>query len=633
MLVTAGPAAAARVERGNLIYDGVPDVPPGATAGVDAYLNAREAAPLNWSSAGELLVATRFGDVEQMHVLDRPGGARRQIGFLPEPVSAAGFSPQPGRQAWWFLMDTGGADNAQLYYQRAGDPQPRLLTDGKSVNGAAVWSNAGREIAFFSNARNSASMDIDIVAPESGSLPHLAVTGDNAAWLPLDWAPDDRSLLVQKRVSAAESYLYTVELSTGQKREIDPATVKTRIVSARFSRDGQGVYLISDRDSEFAQLRYVNLFNGEKTLLSGHIPWDIDELAISRDGRYLAYVSNQGGVGKLNLLDLHTRQELTPPLLPFPGSVDSLSFDSPGKRLAFGLSAANHPRDAYVLDIQSNRLEAWTASEAGAVDLARFAVPTLTQYSSFDRPGARPRQIPVYVYPPQTSGPHPVLILLHDGPHAQFRPGFDPWIQYVVNELGFAVIAPNPRGSSGYGKSYLALDNATLREDAVKDVGALLVWLGSQSAFDAKRVVVAGSGYGGYLTLAALVNFSDRLRGGVDFAGMTDFISWLSAAPPFRQSLDRAEYGDERDPDVRSFLRRISPLNNAERISRPVLIVHGQNDASVPVSESEQMITRLRGRGLDVWYLRAVGEGHEFRKKPNRDASFRTFAQFLAGLR
>jgi dipeptidyl aminopeptidase/acylaminoacyl peptidase len=418
-------------------------------------------------------------------------------------------------------------------------------------------------------------------------------------------------------------------LSTGQKREVEPTPAKGGIAGAKFSRDGQGVYLISDRDGEFAQLRYVNLFTGEKSVISGRLSWDIEELAISRDGHYLAYVSNEAGIDKLNVLDLRAHQDLIPPRLPAAGIIGSLGFDAEGNRLAFGFETSNQPRDAYVLDIATNHLEAWTHSEAGAVDLAKFATPRLTQFPTFDRTDGKERQVPLYVYEPSTPGPHPVLISLHGGPEAQFRPRFDPWLQYVVNELGYTVLAPNVRGSSGYGKSYLALDNGVLREDAVKDVGALLVWLSLQTAYDAKHVVVSGDSYGGYLALATLVNFSERLRGGVDMAGVSDFVTFLTNTAPHRQNQRRAEYGDERDPDTRLFLRRISPLTNAERITRPVLIVHGKNNARVPLTESEQMVYRLRSKGREVWYLQAADEGHGFEKKSNRDAYYRTFAQFL----
>jgi dipeptidyl aminopeptidase/acylaminoacyl peptidase len=624
--------ALTRIERGNLIFENIPEPAAGMTEKLDAYLNARQATPLGFSPKGQLLIATRFGDVDQLHLVERPGGERRQLTFQRDPITQAAFSPDPGRSAYVYLKDVGGNENSQLYYQRLGEAGAKMLTDGKSLNGGPVWSNTGRELAFFTTARDGVSHDIDIAEPAAGSLPRLVITGDSADWVPLDWSPDDRKLLVLKSVSVSEAYLYVIDLYTGQRREVEPSPAKVGITGAKFSRDGQGVYLISDRDGEFSQLRYVNLFTGDKTIISSRLPWDVEELAISRDGHYLAYVSNEAGMDKLNVLDLRTRQDLIPPKLPAGGLIGSLSFDAEGNRLAFGFAAANQPRDAYVLDIAANRLEAWTHSEAGAADIAKFVTPRLTHFPTFDRSDGQPRQIPVYVYEPASPGPHPVLITLHGGPESQFRPGFDPWLQYVVNELGFAVVAPNVRGSSGYGKTYLALDNTLLRDDAVKDVGALLVWIGLQKTFDPKQVVVSGGSYGGYLTLATMVNFSQRLRGGVDVAGIADFVSFLTNTAPYRQNQRRAEYGDERDLEMRAFLRRISPLTNADRISRPLLVVHGKNDPRVPISEADQIVNRVRSKGIEVWYLQATDEGHGFRKKQNRDAYYRTFAQFLTTL-
>jgi dipeptidyl aminopeptidase/acylaminoacyl peptidase len=629
LLIAAQALSFSRVERGNLTMENIPEAPAELAAQLGDYLNARQANPLGWTPKDQLLIATRFGDVDQLHLVEQVAGTRRQLTFMQDPVAEAAFSPDPERSAYIFLKDEGGNENSQLYYQKLGNPAVKLLTDGKSKNGAPRWSNSGREVAFFSTARDGRSYDIYIVDPESDAAPRLALAGDNSgAWSVLDWSPDDTKLLVLKEVSIAEGYLYLVDLGSGQKREVEPAPSKVGIAGAQFARDGQSVFLISDRDSEFFRLRRVNLFTPEKTVITEHVPWDIEEFAVSRDGHYLAYVSNEAGTGKLAVLDLRARQDLTPPLLPYPGVISSLSFDAEGKRLAFGFASPNQPRDAYVLDIADNHLEAWTRSEAGNVDLAKFVLPRLMHFPTFDRIDGASRQEPMFVYEPATPGPHPVLISLHGGSEAQFRPGFDPWIQYVVNELGFTVVAPNVRGSSGYGRSYMTLDNGTLREDAVKDVGALLVWLGLHSAYDAKHVVIAGDSYGGYLTLAALVNFSERLRGGVDLAGIVNFVSFLA-----NTAQRRAEYGDERDPEMRSFLRGISPLTNADRITRPLLVVHGKNDPRVPVLEAEQIVNRLRAKGGEVWYLLAADEGHCYRKKQNRDAYFETFAQFLMTLR
>lgn len=639
LLVTTVSAATTRLERGTLTFDNIPEAPKELAESLEAYLNYRQAAPLGFSPKGQLLIHTRFADVPQLHVVESALGDRRQITFQHEPVTQAAFSPDPAKNALLYLKDVGGNENSQLFYQRIGE-LPKMISDGKSRNLSPLWSNAGKEIAFTSTVRDGKSPDVYTVDPESGALPKLAVTadGDGADLSVLDWSPDDRKLLLLKQVSVAEAYLYVVELATGQKKEVEPApNVKVAIIGARFSRDGVGVYLISDKDSEFARLRYVNLFltekNSEKNVVSPKSNWDVEDLAISKDGHYLAYVGNEGGASKLNLLDLRTKQELIPPRMPTIGVIHGLYFDARGERLAFGFSAANQPEDAYVLDLGANKLEQWTKSEVGPLDVAKFVTPRLVSFPTFDRIDNKQRQEPAYVYEPAGSEPHPVLLLLHGGPESQFRPEFSAWYQYVVNELGYAVVVPNVRGSTGYGKAYTALDNGMLREDAVKDVGALIVWLSLQKEFDAKHIVVGGGSYGGYLMLATLVNYGERLKGGVDVAGFTDFVSFLTNTAPYRQALRRVEYGDERDPDMRAFLRRISPLTNADRINRPMLIVHGKNDPRVPVTEAEQLVNRLRLRNQEVWYLLAADEGHGYRKKQNVDVYLRVFAQFLTTLK
>ena len=567
----------------------------------------------------------------QLHLVDHPLGDRRQITFLREPVMFGAFTPDPGRNAFIYTVDSGGEGAAQIYYQRLGEAAARRLTDGKSINGGALWSSDGRQIAFVAIARDTGTCDIDIVDPESGALPRLAMGGDGEAWSALDWSPDDRKLLVRKHVSDYEDYLYVLDLTSGQKREVDPSPSKGAIAGAKFSRDGTGVYFISNRDSPFAKLTFVNLFTAEKIDLTGRIFADVEQLALSKDGHYLAYVANEGGSDKLDLIDLRTHQDLVPPRLPTVGVVDSLSFDFESKRLLFGFAAANEPRDAYVLDVASNRVEAWTASEMGSLDRTKLVVPRLTQFPTFDRVDGKSRLIPLYTYEPPGGGSHPVLIVLHDS--GQFRPVFDPFIQYVVNELGFAVLAPNVRGSTGYGKEFSGLAKGSLREDAIKDVGALLVWLSLDSRFDAKHVIVSGTGSGGLMALEALVNYGERLRGAVALAPITDAIAYVSGTAPESRSAAREEFGDEREVDGRLFLRRISPLSNADRITRPVLLVQGKNDRRVPISQTEQLTYRLRARNQTVWYLKALDEGEDFARWQNREAYYRVFAEFLSSMR
>jgi dipeptidyl aminopeptidase/acylaminoacyl peptidase len=626
--------SAPAIVRGNLILDGVPEqsaLTADQIAKLDAYLSARQARPQGFTGKGQVLIATRFGDVDELHLVDQALGFRRQMTFTREPVLAGAFSPDPNRNAFFYAADSSSDGNSRLYYQRVGEATPRRLTDGKSVAGGALWSSSGREIAFSVIAPDTGSCEIDIIDPDSGAPPRPAA-GNECADV-LDWSADDRKLLLRRHTSAYEESLFILDLGTGQKREIEPSASKGVIAGAKFSRDGTGVYFISNRDGDFARLRYVNLFTAEKLEISGRGDVDVEQFALSRDGHYMAYVANEGGAAKLNLLDLRAHQDLVPPRLPAPGALDSLSFDADGKRLLFALTAAGQPRDAYVLDVAANRLEPWTASETGPLDRAKFVAPRLTQFPTFDRMDGKPRQLPLYVYEPAGPGAHPVLIVLHDGPDARFEPTFDPFIQYVVNELGFTVLAPNVRGSSGYGKSFGALARGALREDAIKDVGALLVWLALDSRFDKTHVIVSGAGYGGYMALAALVNYGERLRGAVALAPITDFIAYVSGTAPGSRDAARAEYGDEREPEGRIFLRRISPLSNAERITRPVLLAHGNNDRGVPVAQSDQLVNRLRARNQTVWYLKATDEAGSFARWQNREAYYRAFAEFLISVR
>lgn len=621
------PPLLPRREQGSLVFDGIPRPDPELAARLHRYLASRQATLLDWLPDGSLLIATRFGDTEQVHGVSAPLAAREQLTFYREPVNVARAAPSGG---FVFLKDQGGDENSQVYYQAAGG-SVRELTHGAFLHGSPVWAHDGKRVAFYGNDRDGASYDVYVADVSGGAEPRLVVGGGPGAWYPLDWSADDGKLLVWRYVSIGEGYLYTADVASGALTPLDTSGRKIGIRDAKFVPGGRGVYVLSDEDSDFVQLRLIDPATHENRRLTPETGWDVEAFDASPDGRYLAYVINQDGRSRLVVEDAQTHAEASPAGLP-EGVITHLAFDRAGHRLGLSVESPEAPRDVYSWDLEHARLERWTRSEPGPLERRALVAPELVRYPTWDRIGGHPRLISAYVYRPRNAIHCPVVIDIHGGPESQFRPGWDPFIQFLVNELGIAVVAPNVRGSSGYGKSFLALDNGELREDAVRDIGSLLVWIAAQPAFDRERVSVMGASYGGYMALAALVAYGQRLRGGIDVVGISNFVTFLTHTSAYRRDLRRAEYGDERDPHMREFLERISPLTNASRIKRPLLVVEGLNDPRVPGSESEQLVWRVRAAGGEVWYLTAKDEGHGFRKKANRDAYLETAATFLQRL-
>jgi dipeptidyl aminopeptidase/acylaminoacyl peptidase len=623
----AQQAALSHQERGNVILEGAPPRDTELAARLERYRQSRQATFLDWLPDGGMLVSTRFADVEQVHRVATPLGMREQLTFFPEPVSIARAPHTGAGNGFVFLKDQGGDENAQVYYYSS-NAHVSQLTQGKFLHGSPIWSNDGKRVAFYGNERDGISYDVYVVDIGSTAAPRLVVGGQQDTWYPLDWSPDDRKLLLWKYVSINESYLYVADVYTGTVTPVDDSGHKVGIKLAKFAPDGRGIYMVSDEDGEFAQLRYLDPVSHEVRRLTTNIPWDIEEFDVSADGRYVAYVANEDGRSRLTITDTVQKLEQTPVGLP-EGRVENIRFDRTGRRLGFSAESSQSPRDAYAYDLNHSSLERWTRSEFGPIDISTIVPAELVRYPTWDRVNGGQRMISAVLYRPRTPGPHPVLIDIHGGPESQYRAGWSPFVQFLVNELGYAVVAPNVRGSSGYGKTFLKLDNGVLREDAVKDIGSLIVWIGLQPMFDREHVVVMGGSYGGYMALASLAAYGDRLKGGIDEVGISNFVTFLENTSPYRRDLRRVEYGDERDPKMRAFLNRISPLNNVALIRRPLLVAAGMNDPRVPASESQQIVWRIRGKGGEVWYFEAKDEGHGFRKKVNQDAFLETAAMFL----
>lgn len=626
--VAAAPAKTAaaraakvqRVERGNLVIENIPEIPDALAERTNQYQQTRSAVLRGWLG-DSVLVTTRFAETAQVHRVAFPGGDRQQLTFFPEPIADA--APAPDGKSFLFAKDRGGDEYYQIYQFDLASGRHRLLTDGKSRNQGALWNDRGDRFAFSTTQRNGKDTDIHVMAP--GSADSTPVVEREGTWNALDWSADGARLLVTKYISITQTELYVVDVAARAITRVHPSDQPIAFGTARFSHDGKGLYYTSDENAEFQLLRYEHLAGDGRRVLSADIPWDVDEIELSPDGRYLAFVVNAGGMSELHLRDLKRDKAVATPALPV-GIVGGLHFDAKGERLGFVLNGPRSPSDVFSFELGEDELVRWTRSETGGLDARTFTEPTLIEFPSFDG-----RKIPAFYYP---AGPAsaataaakaaparkaPVLISIHGGPESQAVPAFNPLTEFYVRELGIAVLTPNVRGSSGYGKSYLLLDNGFKREDSVKDIGALLDWVGKQPELDASRVAVIGGSYGGYMVLASMTHYNERLRAGIDIVGISNFLTFLTNTKDYRRDLRRAEYGDDRDPQMRTFLESISPLAHARKITRPMLIAQGANDPRVPQDEAEQMVRSMRAQGGDVWYLLAKDEGHGFAKKANRD--------------
>lgn len=611
----------------NLVVEGIPPIPAALVESVRRYTEFRGAAISDWHpTKREMLISTRFGNIAQIHQVRSPLGMRKQLTFFTEQPSGATFQPKQGNY-FVFSKDTGGNEFAQNYRYDLATGDVTLLTDGKSRNSRGIWANGGDRMAYTSTRRTGKDSDIYVINPLNPASNRLLLAVEGGGWGPLDWSPDDRQLLVLQYVSINESYVWLVDTTTGQKTLLTPKNQGEPISyqGAAFSKDGKGLYVISDRESEFQRLAYFDLATQTYTDLTRDIPWDVDDFALSDDGKHLAFVTNEDGISVLRLLDTQTRQFQPMPKLP-NGSMGGLQWHPNNQDLGFTLTTARSSTDVYAFNRTTKALQRWTESETGGLNIDTFTDAELVRWPSFDD-----KMISGLLYRPakRFTGKRPVIINIHGGPEGQSRPVFLGRNNYYLNELGVALLYPNVRGSTGYGKGFLKLDNGYLREDSVKDIGALLDWIATQPDLDADRVLVTGGSYGGYMSLAVATKYSDRIRGAINIVGISNFVSFLERTEGYRRDLRRVEYGDERDPKMREFLLKISPLNNADKITKPLFVVHGKNDPRVPLNEAEQIVATVRKNGTPVWYLVAKNEGHGFAKKENADFQFYATVMFV----
>src|SRR5262252_2864242 len=611
----------------NLVLENIPPIPAAIADKANQYGEFRGAVILDWHpSHREMLISTRFADVPQIHVVRTPGGARTQLTFFPDRTGGARLGPDGSY--FVFSKDVGGGEWFQYYRYELADGKITLLTDGKSRNTRLQFAHDENRFAYSSTRRSGRDTDIWIMDARDPGSDHMLLQLEGGGWGVLDWSPDNEKLLLLQGISANQSYLWLVNVASGEKKLLTPKIGDEEIAygESHFSKDGKGIYVTTDRDSESQRLAYFDLATMQPNYLTTDIKWDVDEFNLSEDGNSIAFVTNEDGSSKLYLMDTSSRKYRPVSGLP-TGLIGAAGFHKNGRDLGFALNSARSTTDVYSLDTETGKIERWTFSEAGGLNTATFAEPQLIKWQTFDG-----KMLSGFLYSPDAAkfpGKRPLIVNIHGGPEGQSRPGFLGRSNYYLNELGVAVVFPNVRGSTGYGKTFLKLDNGMHRDDTYKDIDALLDWIKQTPNLDGDKIMITGGSYGGHMAYAVAAFYNDKICCSLPVVGITSLVTFLEHTEPYRRDLRRVEYGDERDPRMREYLEKIAPLNNAEKIHKPLFAVVGKNDPRVPWTESRQMLDKLKNSGTTTWFVTANDEGHGYVKKKNQDFQFYATIMFV----
>ena len=630
----SGPSTAPAVIKpgDNLVVENIPPIPAAIAEKANQYGEFRSAGLQDWDPVKrEMLIGTRFADVPQIHRVKMPGGDRTQLTFFPDRTGGAHFGPKG--DYFTFSKDIGGGEWFQIYRYDLATGNVTLLTDGKSRNTGRSFAHHDNRFAYSSTRRTGQDTDIWIMDPTNPKTDKMLLQLQGGGWGVADWSPDNKSLLIVEGISANKSNLWLADVATGEKKLVTPKSDgEVAYSGGPFSKDGKGFYSTTDHDSEFQRLAYFDLATMNPSYLTTDIKWDVDEVELSDNGKTLAFVTNEDGISKLYLLDTNTRQYRLVSGIP-TGLIGGLSFHKNNRDLGFVVTSARSTADVYSLDVTTGKVERWTFSETGGLNTANFSEPQLIKWQTFDG-----KTISGFLYMPDAKkfpGKRPVIVNIHGGPEGQYRPGFLGRNNFYLDEMGVALIFPNVRGSSGYGKTFLKLDNGPNRDHTHKDIGALLDWIAKNPALDSSKTMITGGSYGGYMTWAIAYEYNDKICCTLPIVGPSNLVTLLEHTEAYRRDLRRVEYGDERDPKIREYLEKTAPLNNSEKIRKPVYAVVGKNDPRVPWTESRQMLDKLKGNGITTWFLMANDEGHGYAKKKNQDYLFYStimyVRQFLLG--
>ncbi|MFZ3321290.1 MAG: prolyl oligopeptidase family serine peptidase [Usitatibacter sp.] len=629
----AGPAFAENVTPPtSLVIDGVPSIADDIITKVAPYADFRAHGIVSWHpTRREMLVRGRLNATNQIQLVTAPGAKPDPLTDYPDAVNFASFHPVAG-DYFVFARAAGGNETFRLFRQDLATKEVTPISPEGERASILEWSRKGALGVYTTlpvdrnNPGHKVVTRVHLVDPAHPESDRVVAELEGGGWSGFRFSEDGKHLCFVQFVSANESYIWVMETATGKMRRITPPAKGETVFygEARFTKDGKGLITTSDRDSEFRRLTYLPVGGGKPRVLTPRLAFDVDTFDISFDVNRIAFTTNEAGADVLRLMELSTFRELPrPPLVQ--GVIQSLAWRPKSLELAITMSSAHSAGDVFTYDLQANAVTRWTNGNSPGVNTSEFAEPRVIKWKSFD--GLEVSGL-YYGPPSRFEGRRPVIIDIHGGPEGQARPGFIGRNNYFVSELGVAMIYPNVRGSSGFGKTYLKLDNGALREDSVRDIGALIAWIKEQPYLDGSRIMVMGGSYGGYMTLACAFRYADRIASAAETVGISNFVTFLEHTESYRRDLRRVEYGDERDPAMRTILEAISPLNNTDKIAKPLMVVSGKNDPRVPYTEGVQIVADLKKRGTPVWFILANDEGHGFAKKPNADYQFYATVEF-----
>lgn len=597
---------------------------PAATAdrfSIERYLNIRSATnPRLSPDDRHVSFLTNISGTNQVWRVPVAGGWPEQLTAYSEPVSGFAYSPVDNRIL--FLKASGGSERDQIHLLSAdGADITDLVVESGVTHYFGGWSWDGTKIVYSSNSRDAAIFDPYILDLATGKSRRLVE--EPVSMLAAGFSPKDDQVLIRRQTSGVDQDLFAFELATGTMTHLTPHEGEAIFGGGQWSKDQSTLYITSNLDREYMTPATINLASRKLTWLDER-KWDIEGVNFSFDGTYLAQQYNVDGQSELRLFSGgFSGKPLSVPDLP-PGMFSAVQFARDNRLVVFAYQTSTRPNDIYTWDPATKQLNRITVSNTSGIPSTTFVQPELLRYRSFDG-----LEVPAYLYLPTdlpAGGRAPGIVMMHGGPESQERPDFAGTWQYFL-QRGYAILAPNVRGSGGYGKTYNHLDDVEKREDSVKDMAAGVEWLKSTGKIDPDRVAVMGGSYGGYMVLAGLTLYPDLFQAGIDLVGISNFTTFLEKTSSYRRHWREVEYGSlETD---RAFLDSISPLHKADRIKAPLMVIQGANDPRVPQNEAEQIVAAIQGRGGDVEYLLYPDEGHGLSKLKNRIEAYPRVADFL----